>query len=93
MKVKSVKNILKSLYDGRLSPAEQVVYHDTRYHSYMEKQISAFEKLSLSLTPDQGKLLEKYKDCTNISNTYVMQRTFQKGFKIGARIMLEVERR
>jgi len=91
--MKIMKSIVNALYNGRLFPAEQVVFHDKRYRFHMDKQITACEKLSLSLTPDQRKLLEKYKDCTNILNAYILQRTFQKGFKIGAKMILEVERR
>jgi len=87
-----MKSIVNALYNGRLFPAEQIVFHDKRYRSYMQKQISAFEKLNLSLTTEQRKLLEKYKDCTNISNAYILQRTFRKGFNIGAKIIIEVER-
>lgn len=86
------KRILKAIYSGQLNPAENIVIHDRKYRTYMKKQIEAGKNLCLSMTQEQRKLFEQYKETVAVTNAYTLQKMFCKGFRIGAAVLLEVER-
>ncbi len=87
-----MKNVLNQLYNGKLFPAEQAVKNDNRYKYHMRKQIENFEALNQTFSAEQRNLFEKYRQCTNSLNAYLLQKTFRQGFRIGARIFIEAER-
>ncbi len=85
-------SILNSLYDGDLCPAEQIVLHDRKYRCILKRQSKENDKLDLSLTPDQRKVFEKYKENVNHATEHLLRKSFQQGFRIGAKIIMEIER-
>jgi hypothetical protein len=87
-----MKSILNKLYNGQLFPAEQAVRNDNRYMHSMQKQNEDFEALNQTFSSEQRNLFEKYRQCTNCLNAYLLQKAFRQGFRIGARILIEVER-
>lgn len=48
------------------------------------------EKLQTTMTDEQKELFEKYTDCMRKHQTSTDCLVFQNGFKLGARMMLEV---
>lgn len=77
--------ILEEFWCGNIEPTE----YDTSYcKEYMICKNE--EKFKATMTDEQKKLFEKYTDCVREYQTITDCLIFQNGFKLGARIMLEV---
>lgn len=87
-----MQNIIEAIYDGELSPIEQIVAKDSYYREYMERQCEVNEKLQESLTGEQRHLFEDYLQRVNVTDSYIQRRIFCQGFKIGAQIILETDK-
>lgn len=81
--------ILEEFWYGNIEPTE----YDTssaEYKKLLELICRNEEKLKVSMTDEQKELLEKYSDCTHEYQAITVCQIFQNGFKLGARMMLEV---
>ena len=83
-----MKKIIEALYSGRIQP-EQASRQDKHYRRYLKRQCSAANRLRASLTDGQISLLENYLDRVNITNSYVEQKAFCDGLKLGINILIE----
>ena len=81
--------ILEEFLHGNIEPTE----YDTSSKEYKKLQeliCRNEEKLKASMTNEQKELFEKYTDCVREHQTNTDCLIFQNGFKLGARMMLEV---
>ena len=81
--------ILEEFWYGNIEPTE----YDTsskEYKKLLELICRNEEKLKATMTSEQKELFEKYTDCVREYQTITDCLIFQNGFKLGARMMLEV---
>ena len=81
--------ILEEFWYGNIEPTE----YDTSSKEYKKLQeliCRNEEILRDTMTDEQKELFEKYTDCVREHQTNTDCLIFQHGFKLGARIMLEV---
>ena len=81
--------ILEEFWYGNIEPTE----NDTSSKEYRKLQeliCRNEEKLKATMTDEQKELFEKYTDCIGEYRTITDCLIFQNGFKLGARMMLEV---
>lgn len=84
-----MNSYIKELYAGNLN-AEWSGEPGDEYSQASEKANEYNEKLWGSLNEEQRKLLEGYYDALMKTMWISEQNVFEKGFRIGARLMLEV---
>ena len=82
--------ILEEFWYGNIVPTEYNTSSCTEYKKLQELICRNEEKLRATMTDQQKELFEKYTDCTREFQTITDCLIFQNGFKLGARIMLEV---
>lgn len=81
--------ILEEFWYGNIEPTK----YDTSSKEYKKLQgliCRNEEKLKATMTNEQKELFEKYTDCEWEHQTNTDCLIFQNGFKLGARMMLEV---
>ena len=78
--------ILEEFWYGNIEPTE----YDKEYKKLQELICRNEEKLKATMTDEQKELFEKYADCVREHQTITDCLIFQNGFKLGARMMLEV---
>ena len=81
--------ILEEFWYGNIEPTE----YDTSSKEYKKLQeliCRNEEKLRATMTDDQKELFSKYADCVREYQTITDYLLFQNGFKLGARMMIEV---
>ena len=82
--------ILEELYLGGISPGERIGKHNRQYEKALENTIKVGDALTASLTPEQKELFENYMDAQREVNVLTDCDTFIYGFKLGAKIMMDV---
>ena len=81
--------ILEEFWYGNIEPTE----YDTSSKEYKKLQeliCRNEEKLRDTMTDEQKERFEKYSDCVRENQVITDCLIFQNGFKLGARMMLEV---
>lgn len=82
--------ILEKFWYGNIEPT----VYDTSSHKEYKKLVELIfrneEKLKATMTDEQKELFEKYTDCVRENQVITDCLIFQNGFKLGARMMLEV---
>ena len=81
--------ILEEFWCGNIEPTE----YDTSSKEYKKQQELVCwneEKLRATMTDEQKDRFEKYTDCVREYQTITDCLIFRNGFKLGARMMLEV---
>ena len=81
---------LEDFWYGNIEPTEYDTSSNKEYKKLVELICRNEEKLKAIMTDEQKELFEKYTDCTREFQTITDYLIFQNGFKLGARIMLEV---
>ena len=81
--------ILEEFWYGNIEPTEYDT-SSTEFKKLLELICRNEEKLRSSMTDEQKELLEKYSDCMQEYQAITACLIFQNGFKLGARMMLEV---
>ena len=82
--------ILEEFWYGNIEPTEYDTSSCTEYKKLRELICRNEDKLRTTMTDEQKELFEKYTDYTREVQTITDCLIFQNGFKLGARIMLEV---
>ena len=83
-------SILEELWYGNIEPAEYDASPSKEYKELLHLISRNEEKLQATMTDEQKELFEKYTDCVREHQTNTDCLIFQNGFKLGARMMLEV---
>ena len=81
---------LEEFWYGNIEPMEYDTSSYKEYKKLLELICRNEEKLRATMTDEQKELFEKYTDCIREFQTITDCLIFQNGFKLGARMMLEV---
>ena len=82
--------ILEEFWYGNIEPTEYGTSSNKEYKKLVELIFRNEEKLKTTMTDAQKELFEKYTDCVREHQTNIDCLIFQNGFKLGAKMMLEV---
>lgn len=83
-------DILEDLYYGNLFPHEKCAKLDDEVKALLKLLNRNEEKLAAALTEAQKETFEKYKDCNREISEISERETFLNGFRLGARIIIDV---
>lgn len=82
--------ILEELWYGNIEPTEYDTSSHTEYKKLAELICRNEDKLQSTMTDEQKELFIKHTDCVRQHQAITECLIFQNGFKLGARMMLEV---
>ena len=82
-------SILTELYLGNINPRTLKI-NDSNFEKLLELISESENKLISQLTEEQKILFEKIRDCDCEISDITEREIFIQGFKLGARLMLEV---
>lgn len=83
-------DILEDLYYGNLFPHEKCAKLDDEMKELNGLLNRNEEKLTATLFDEQKETFEKYKDCNREISEICERNAFLNGFRLGARIIIEV---
>lgn len=84
-------NILKELFFGNVYPYEKQTSRNSELDNLRQLVLRNEKAMSELLTTDEQKeRFEKYRDCLSEMSRLTEIQNFENGFRLGARIMLEV---
>lgn len=83
-------NTLEDLYYGNLFPHEKCAKLDDEMKELIGLLNRNEEKLTATLSDEQKETFEKYKDCNREISEICERNAFLNGFRLGARIIIEV---
>lgn len=83
-------DILEDLYYGNLLPQEKCAKLDDEMKELIGLLNRNEEKLTATLSDEQKETFEKYKDCNQEISEICERNAFLNGFRLGARIIIEV---
>ena len=83
-------NILEELYYGNIVPNEKCAKFDDEVKELLKLLNRNEEKLTAALTEAQKETFEKYKDCNREISEISEREIFLNGFRLGARIIIDV---
>lgn len=83
-------DILENLYYGNLFPHEKCAKLDDETKELLGLLNRNEEKLTATLSDEQKETFEKYKDCNREISEICERNAFLNGFRLGARIIIEV---
>ncbi|MBR5090649.1 MAG: hypothetical protein IK093_14560 [Ruminiclostridium sp.] len=84
-----MNNILNKLYYGEICPCEKPAPNTKRFADNRE-QICSTENKLLELFPKCKELLDTYTDALHIEAQLECEADFERGFRLGAAIMLNI---
>lgn len=82
--------LLEEFWYGNIEPTEYDTSSNKEHKKLVEQIYRNEENLKATMTDEQKELFEKYTDCVRENQVITDCLIFQNGFKLGARIMLEV---
>ena len=83
-------NTLEDLYYGNIVPNEKCAKLDDEVKELLKLLNRNEEKLVATLTELQKETFEKYKDCNREISEFIEREIFLNGFRLGARIIIDV---
>ena len=83
-------NILTELWCGNISPCEHRIPDTKRTLELRKQALHYSEELQGMLSAEARQMMQKMQDCTDALDDVREQELFAYGFRIGARVMLEV---
>lgn len=83
-------NTLEDLYYGNIVPNEKCAKLDDEVKELLKLPNRNEEKLVATLTEVQKETFEKYKDCNREISEISEREIFLNGFRMGARIIIDV---
>lgn len=83
-------DILEDLYYGNLFPHKKCAKLDDEVKELFKLLNRNEEKLAAALTEAQKETFEKYKDCNREISEISEREIFLNGFRLGARIIIDV---
>ena len=83
-------NTHEELYYGNLIPQEKCAKLDDQVKVLQKLLNRNEEKLTATLSEDQKETFEKYKDCNREISEISEREIFLNGFRLGARIIIDV---
>ena len=86
-----MSNIINKLYYGEIIPCEKPAPNTKRFAENREKICNTEEKL-LEQFPDCSELLNEYTDALPIEAQLESEAAFERGFRLGAMIAVELSK-
>lgn len=83
-------NTLEDLYYGNIVPNEKCAKLNSEVTELLKLLNRNEEKLTATLTEAQKETFEKYKDCNREISEISEREIFLNGFRLGARIIIDV---
>ena len=83
-------HILEELYIGSVRPGERMFKRNSQYAKALNETVKVGDALTDMLTPEQKTLFEDYMTAQREVNVLTDCETFMYGFKVGAKIMLDI---
>lgn len=83
-------NILEEFWYGNIEPAEYDTSPSKEYKELLQLISRNEDKLLATMTDAQKELFTKYADCVREYQVMAECLLFQSGFRLGARMMLDV---
>jgi len=84
-----MKSFIESLYYGEIIPCEKPAPNTKRFAENRELICSTENKL-IEQFPDCKELLDTYTDALHIESQLECEADFERGFRLGASIMLDI---
>ena len=81
---------IEDLWDGRIIPQDMCKENDPRIKELHALLLRNRAELEPTLSEGQKNILEKYDDNNDELISLIERRIFEQGFKLGAKLMLEV---
>ena len=82
--------LLEEFWYGNIEPTEYDTSSNKEYKKLVEQIYRNEENLKATMTDEQKELFGKYTDCVRENQVITDCLIFQNGFKLGARMRLEV---
>ena len=86
-------NILEEFWYGNLDPAEYDTSPSEEYKEIIRLVSRSEDKLLATMTDTQKELFSRYQDCVREYQAMAECILFQNSFRLGARIMIEVDKK
>ena len=86
-------NILEEFWYGNLDPAEYYASPSEEYKEILRLISRNADKLLATMTDAQKELFSRYQDCVREYQAMAECILFQNSFRLGARIMIEVDKK
>ncbi len=86
-------NILEEFWYGNLDPAEYDTSPSEEYKEIIRLVSRSEDKLLATMTDTQKELFSRYQDCVREYQAMAECMLFQNSFRLGARIMIEVDKK
>lgn len=86
-----MKSMIKELWHGNISPQEDSRNNLLEMKELMEYMARYHDGLLKTMTDEQKEIFEKFEDCWEEYATYAEEAIFQYAFKLGARLMMEIQ--
>ena len=84
-----MKNMIKELWHGNISPQEDSRNNSLEMKELMEYMARHHEDLLNTMTDEQKEIFEKFEDCWGEYATYAEEAIFEYAFKLGAKLVYE----
>ena len=81
--------ILENLWYGNIHPVEEFLEKNKEYKNLLRIAAKDQERLSVSLSPEQAELFEKYDSAAKEMNAAAEVKAFAYGFRLGVRLMID----
>lgn len=85
-----MKSIIDELWFGNLYPIEQCVDGNRDVKELIALMGKNRDRLTEEMSEEKKDILGKYDDCINEMNTLIEKEAFAYGFRIAAKMMIEV---
>ena len=85
-----MKNMIKELWHGNISPQEDSRNNSLEMKELMEYMARHHEDLLNTMTDEQKEIFEKFEDCWGEYATYAEEAIFEYAFKLGMQIAIDV---
>ena len=82
--------IIEELWNGRIIPQDMCKENDPRVKELHDLLLRNRAELEPTLSEEQKIILEKYEDNNDELISIVERRIFEQGFRLGAKLMLEI---
>ena len=83
-------NIIEELWYGNISPCERDFKRGSTYSELLGYIVRHEEDLQKRLNDEEKETLDKFTECTNEMYGIAEREAFERGFVLGARIIIEV---
>ncbi len=85
-----MNTVLNDLYRGEINPNESTRIRDPEYLNHARESVRLAEELNTTLNPEQKRIFENYVNACSFMDAIETQSRFADGFRLGAKLILEV---